>query len=238
VRSHIDSHHGCHVTNVPEFNCAVAVARTNSVALQSTSRVWSPESICPTQGKQCSPWGWISRGWSNACARKKSVRTGPVKNTVYYMLWISLLLWSAEEMRSDKINGSWKLVTFLLLILATAIRGRPKPDFASCRGRWGERSLPMERCGNSLSGRESNTQPSNWEADTLTTVLLPPHYRATSWRFCALTVLASQSERVLSADDVNKVLPKWRNWMLLTESAWPRRVARHFSLQNQQQSER
>jgi len=48
--------------------------------------------------------------------------------------------------------------------LVTAIGGTPKPELWFCRGGWGERSLPKERYGNSLSG--SNTQPSNWEADT------------------------------------------------------------------------
>jgi len=38
--------------------------------------------------------------------------------------------------------------------------------FSSCRGGCGERSLPKERYGESLNGRESNTQPFHWEAST------------------------------------------------------------------------
>jgi len=39
-------------------------------------------------------------------------------------------------------------------------------DCAYCRGGLGT-LLPKERYGNSLSGCGSNTQPSNWEVDTL-----------------------------------------------------------------------
>ena len=46
------------------------------------------------------------------------------------------------------------------------------------------------------------------------------------------TVLASHRERVLSAEQVNKLLEYGRNAMLFTESAWPRRVERHLSLKN------
>jgi len=54
-----------------------------------------------------------------------------------------------------------------LLILVTAIGGRPKPELCSLPGRLRWTLLPKEHYGNSLSGRGSKTQPSNWEADTL-----------------------------------------------------------------------
>jgi len=43
----------------------------------------------------------------------------------------------------------------------TAIGGRPKPEFCFLLGQLRWTLLPKERCGNSLSGRGSNTQPSN-----------------------------------------------------------------------------
>jgi len=46
-------------------------------------------------------------------------------------------------------------------ILMTAIGGRPKPEFCFLLGQLRWTLLPKERCGNSLSGRGSNTQPSN-----------------------------------------------------------------------------
>ena len=45
-----------------------------------------------------------------------------------------------------------------------------------------------------------------------------------------LTVLASHREMVLSAEQVSNVFENGRNWILLTESAWPRRVYRHLAL--------
>ena len=59
----------------------------------------------------------------------------------------------------------WKF--FFLLILVTAIGGRPEPDLCFLPGRWRWTLLPEERYGNSLSVCGSNTQPSNWEADIL-----------------------------------------------------------------------
>jgi len=53
----------------------------------------------------------------------------------------------------------WQMFVFFV----TAISGRPKPELCFFPGR----CLPKERYGNSLSGRGSNSQPSNWEADTL-----------------------------------------------------------------------
>lgn len=46
-----------------------------------------------------------------------------------------------------------------------------------------------------------------------------------------LTVLTSQRDKVLSAEQVSTVLEKGRNSMLLTDSLWPRRVYLHLSLQ-------
>ena len=50
-------------------------------------------------------------------------------------------------------------------------------------------------------------------------------------RVVLLTVLASQRESVLSAEQVSSVFEYGKNTMLLTESAWPRNVCRHRSLQ-------
>jgi hypothetical protein len=46
------------------------------------------------------------------------------------------------------------------------------------------------------------------------------------------TVLASHKDRVLSAEQVKRLLEYGRNVILFTESAWPRRVERHLSLEN------
>jgi len=48
---------------------------------------------------------------------------------------------------------------FLIWFLRRQLAAGQSLNFASFRGDWGE------RCGDSLSGRESNTQPFNWEAD-------------------------------------------------------------------------
>ena len=50
---------------------------------------------------------------------------------------------------------------------------------------------------------------------------------------CVLTVLASHSDRVLSAEQVSSVLENGRNSMELTESAWPRRVYRQRKLKEE-----
>jgi len=49
----------------------------------------------------------------------------------------------------------------------TAIYDRSKPEICDLPGRLRWTLLPKERHGDSLSGRESNTQPSNWEATPL-----------------------------------------------------------------------
>ena len=49
-----------------------------------------------------------------------------------------------------------------------------------------------------------------------------------------LTVLASQRESVLSAEQVSSVFEYGKNTMLFTESAWPRNVCRHRSLQGKE----
>jgi len=61
----------------------------------------------------------------------------------------------------------------LLLILVTAISDRPKPGLCFLLGRLKWTLLPKERYGKSLSGRGSNTQPSNWQADTSLSYYLP-----------------------------------------------------------------
>jgi len=53
------------------------------------------------------------------------------------------------------------LQCFSLFDLVTAIGGRPKPEICFLPGRLGWTLLPKERYGDSLSGRGSNTQPSN-----------------------------------------------------------------------------
>ena len=60
------------------------------------------------------------------------------------------------------------IVFFFNLILMTAIGSRPKPEICFLSGllRW--TFLPKERYGDPLSGRGSNTEPYNWEADTVT----------------------------------------------------------------------
>ena len=59
------------------------------------------------------------------------------------------------------------LQLFLIWFLVTAVSGWPKPKICPLPEplRW--TVLPKERYGNFLNGRGSNTQPSNWEGDTL-----------------------------------------------------------------------
>jgi len=54
-----------------------------------------------------------------------------------------------------------------MLILVTAIGGRPKPELCFLPGRLRWTLLPKEHYGNSLSGYGSNTQLYNWGADNL-----------------------------------------------------------------------
>jgi len=79
--------------------------------------------------------------------------------------------------------------------------------FALCRGGWGERSfLPKERCGSSLIGRGSNTQPWKWEADTLP--LSPPQFQLCSvhFNFCVIHVFS------LQVSDAWCPAKTWRDW--------------------------
>ena len=55
--------------------------------------------------------------------------------------------------------------------LVTALGGKPKPEICTSPRRLRWTLLPKERYGDSLSGRGSNTRPSNWEVD-----ILPPSY--------------------------------------------------------------
>jgi len=50
-------------------------------------------------------------------------------------------------------------------ILATAISGMSMPEMCFLPGQFRWTILPKEHHGNSLSGRGSNAQPSDWEAD-------------------------------------------------------------------------
>ena len=59
-------------------------------------------------------------------------------------------------------------------ICLTMIVGRPKLEQCFLSRRLRRALLPEERNGDALSGRESNTQPSNWEADALLLSSSPP----------------------------------------------------------------
>jgi len=58
-------------------------------------------------------------------------------------------------------------------IFATAIGGMPMPEICFLPRQLTGTILPKQRHGNSLSVGESDTQPSNWEADAL----IPLSYR-------------------------------------------------------------
>jgi len=60
----------------------------------------------------------------------------------------------------------------LFISFATAISGMPVPEICFLPGQLGRTNLPKERYGDSLSGGESDTQPSSWEADTTTELSL------------------------------------------------------------------
>jgi len=51
------------------------------------------------------------------------------------------------------------------LILATAISGMTMPEICFLPGQSRRTIFPKEHHGDSLSGRGSNTQPSDWEVD-------------------------------------------------------------------------
>ena len=62
---------------------------------------------------------------------------------------------------------------FFFIISATAISGISTREICFLPGNFRRTILPRERYGDSLSVSESDTQPSNWEADTVTE-LSPP----------------------------------------------------------------
>ena len=80
--------------------------------------------------------------------------------TFHFSRWISLCKALVFYLLRDKIGRTF------FKILVTAIGGRPKPELCFLPGRLRWTVLPKERYGNSLSGCGSNTQASNWEADT------------------------------------------------------------------------
>jgi len=73
-------------------------------------------------------------------------------------------------------------IPLILIISARAISGMSTFEISFVPGKWRWTFLPKERYGDTLSGRGSNIQPSNWEADTL-----PLHYPRLSEIFVANT---------------------------------------------------
>jgi len=69
---------------------------------------------------------------------------------------------------------------FFFIILATAISGMPRPEICVLPEQFRLMIFPKEHHGESLSVCELDTQPSNWEADTL-----PLGYRRPSEIFAA-----------------------------------------------------
>jgi len=61
----------------------------------------------------------------------------------------------------------------------TAIVDRPKPEICFLPGRLMRKLFAQRGYGDSLTGRGSTTQPSNWEADTLSLNYRWPKYRLT-----------------------------------------------------------
>jgi len=53
------------------------------------------------------------------------------------------------------------------IILVTAISGMPAPEICFLPGQFSPTILPKQHHGESLSVCKLDTQPSNWEADTL-----------------------------------------------------------------------
>jgi len=54
---------------------------------------------------------------------------------------------------------------FLFIVMATAISGMPMPEICFLPGQFRRKILPKEHHSDSLSGRGSNAQPSEWEVD-------------------------------------------------------------------------
>ena len=91
---------------------------------------------------------------------------------------------------------------------------------ASCRGGWGERSLPKERYGESLCG--SNTQPSNWEADTLPLGYYRVAFIGESnpiWKICT-TPIKPCFNMVLGTSPGSR-FRKWLQWRLQCQCSRP-----------------
>jgi len=102
----------------------------------------------------------------------------------------------------NKVCPTWSF----LLILVTAIGSMPKFELCFLPGRLRWIPLTKERYGNSLSGCGSNTQPSNWEADTFllnycSPQLLPPW----SLQLGKESVMLHCSEQVLVQDTLQCV---------------------------------
>jgi len=53
----------------------------------------------------------------------------------------------------------------VFIILATVISGMPMPEICFSAVQFRRTILPKEHYGDSLSGRGSNAQPSDWEMD-------------------------------------------------------------------------
>jgi len=58
-------------------------------------------------------------------------------------------------------------INFFEIIFATAISDMPAPEICFLPGQFRQSILPKEHHGESLSVCEMDTQPSNWEVDTL-----------------------------------------------------------------------
>ena len=109
----------------------------------------------------------LSVGLKRNCFNDTMLKTN--KSTIF---WITISHNSAVNLNvfsKHTLSGillAFYSLFFFLLILVTA-NGRPKPELCFLPGRLRWTLLPKEHYSNSLSGCGSNTQPSNWEADTL-----------------------------------------------------------------------
>jgi len=113
--------------------------------------------------------------------------------TFVYFIWSLLIL---------------KAVYWFLVV---AIGGRPKPEICFLLGQLGWMPLPKERYSNSLSGRGSNTQPFNWEADTLPLSSCLPFVKQPIWFQPAPWLLHCFSYTVQPISLTFKAWPQYQN---------------------------
>ena len=111
--------------------------------------------------KQQLYWNWKKLSLQCSSLQPPKLLIGPPNDwaTAYGSYWKYPHWTKKNSMRCTKICFS--------IILATAVSGIPTPEICFLPGQFRPTILAKEHYGESLSVCELDTQPSNWEADTL-----------------------------------------------------------------------